>query len=418
MKVYFETYGCTLNKGDTLTMMSLLRERKHQLTNDISSADVIVINTCTVRMETEEKMKKRIKELVSTGKKLVVAGCLAGAEPALVTSLAPSASLIGPQSLESVVKAVEGDSRVVEIGSKPPTLLPKVHEGLIAVIPIADGCAGHCNFCITKLARRILRSYSMRAIKEAVQESVRRGAKEIELTGQDTAAYGLDLGGLVGLPDLVREISSVEGDFMIRVGMMTPDLAMRRLDEIIEAWSHPKVYKFFHIPVQSGNDRVLRLMGRKYTVEEFKALVKEIRSRIPQSNITTDVIVGHPGEDEDAFKDTLDLMRELKFERIHIAMYSLRPNTRSSMMPQVPGDVKRRRLKEAVSLYEELSLEVHKKYVGREMRVLALERGKGESVLARTENYIPVVLDMVELGRWYDVKIIDSSFFDLRGMII
>jgi len=222
----------------------------------------------------------------------------------------------------------------------------------------------------------------------------------------------------VGLPDLVREISSVEGDFMIRVGMMTPDLAMRRLDEIIEAWSHPKVYKFFHIPVQSGNDRVLRLMGRKYTVEEFKALVKEIRSRIPQSNITTDVIVGHPGEDEDAFKDMLDLMRELKFERIHIAMYSLRPNTRSSMMPQVPGDVKRRRLKEAVSLYEELSLEVHKKYVGREMRVLALERGKGESVLARTENYIPVVLDMVELGRWYDVKIIDSSFFDLRGMII
>nr|WP_054837073.1 tRNA (N(6)-L-threonylcarbamoyladenosine(37)-C(2))-methylthiotransferase [Metallosphaera hakonensis] len=410
MKIYFETYGCALNKGDTYSMMTLLKESKHEIVDDQNSAEVLVINTCAVRMETEEKMKKRIAELSRTGKKLIVAGCLAGAEPGLVSSLSPNASVIGPQSIGDIVKAVESPGKLISLDGEAPSNLPKIFEGLISVLPIADGCAGSCNFCITKLARKTLRSYTPRKIVETVREMIKRGAKEIELTGQDTAAYGLDMGGM-GLADLVREVSSLDGDFMIRVGMMTPELALRQLDQLLEAWDNPKVYKFFHLPVQSGSDETLKAMNRKYTVDEFRYLVKEIRKKFSPVNITTDIIVGHPGEDDDAFEETLNLMKEMRFERIHIAMYSLRPNTRSSMMKQVPGPVKKERLKRAVSLYEELSRDVHREYVGKRMRVLVLEKGKGDTVIGRTINYIPVILRNVKLGEWYDVRIDDSSFF-------
>ncbi|ABP94832.1 MULTISPECIES: tRNA (N(6)-L-threonylcarbamoyladenosine(37)-C(2))-methylthiotransferase [Metallosphaera] len=418
MRIYFETYGCALNKGDTYSMMTLLKGRNHEIVNSEEQADVLVINTCAVRMETEEKMKKRILELSKTGKKLVVAGCLAGAEPGLVMSLAPQSSLIGPQSIGDVVKAVESRERIVSLHGELPSVLPSVFEGLISVIPIADGCAGSCNFCITKLARKELRSYPPRMIVETARKAIEKGAKEIELTGQDTAAYGLDLGRDIRLADLVGEVSSLEGDFMVRVGMMTPELAMRQLDDLLDAWDNPKVYKFFHLPVQSGNDQVLRAMNRKYTLDEFREIVREIRKRFPLVNITTDIIVGHPGEDENAFEDTLNLMKELRFERIHIAMYSLRPNTRSAMMTQVPGPIKKERLKRAVTLYEELSREIHREYVGRKMKVLVLENGKDNTKIGRTLNYIPVIVKDADLGKWYEAEITDSSFFDLRGSIV
>mgnify|MGYP001772514178 CR=1 FL=1 len=418
MKVYIETYGCALNKGDTYIMMSILQDKGHEIVKDVKEADVIILNTCAVRLETEERMKQRIKELRKEGKKLVVAGCLAGAEPATVLSIAPEASLLGPQSVEKVAEVVESKERRIYLEGEKPLITPKVFEGKVAIIPIADGCAGDCSFCITKLARRKLRSYPPHLIVEAVKEAVSKGAVEIELTAQDTAAYGLDLGG-VRLSDLVKKVTEIEGDFMIRIGMMTPEQAMRDLDGLIEVLKDRKVFKFVHLPVQSGDDRVLKLMNRKYTVDEYKELVKEIRSKIPIVNITTDIIIGHPGEDEEAFNNTLELMKELKFERIHLAMYSIRPNTRSASMKQVPDPVKKARMQVANKLYEELAYEVHSEYVGSIANVITTEYGRKGSVIGRTINYIPVVIrDNIGLGKRVNVKITEASFFDLRGQLL
>ncbi|WP_258712655.1 tRNA (N(6)-L-threonylcarbamoyladenosine(37)-C(2))-methylthiotransferase [Stygiolobus caldivivus] len=399
-------------------MMSMLSERGHEIVKDAEDADVIVLNTCAVRLETEERMKQRIRELKKSNKKLVVAGCLAGAEPATVMSIAPEASLLGPQTVEKITEVVESKERKIYLEGEKPLFTPKVFEGRIAIIPIADGCAGDCSFCITKLARRKLRSYPPHLIVEAVREAVKKGAVEVELTAQDSAAYGLDLGG-IRLSDLVNKVVEIEGDFMIRIGMMTPEQAMRSLDELIEVLKNNKVFKFIHLPVQSGDDRVLRLMNRKYSVDEYKEMVMEIRSKIPVINVTTDIIVGHPGEDEEAFNNTLQLMRELKFERIHLAMYSIRPNTRSASMKQVPDPVKKARMQEANKLYEELAYEVHKEYVGSISNVITTEMGRKGSVIGRTLNYIPVVIrDSVELGKRVDVKVTEASFFDLRGHLL
>ncbi|ARM75140.1 tRNA (N(6)-L-threonylcarbamoyladenosine(37)-C(2))-methylthiotransferase [Acidianus manzaensis] len=418
MKVYFETYGCALNKGDTYIMMTLLQKRNHEIVSDLNKADVIVLNTCDVRLETGERMKSRIRELEKLGKKLVIAGCFAGAEPAVVKSLAPKASVIGPQALIKIVDAVESANSIFYISPEKIEETPKIFEGKISIIPIADGCAGDCNFCITKLARKILRSYSIRSIVNSVKEAVNNGAVEIELTGQDAAAYGLDLGGKVKLSDLLQEVLNVEGDFMIRIGMMTPEQFERDIDGILEVLKNRKMYKFLHLPVQSGDDNVLKLMNRKYTVDEYKDLVNEARSKIPNINITTDIIIGHPGEDEGAFQNTLNLMKELKFEKIHLAMYSLRPNTKSSLMKQIPDSVKKDRMKIAYKLYEDLSLQLHKEYLGKRMKILATEEGKNNTIIGRTMNYIPVVVKKSELGKWYDVEIIDYSFFDLKGVFV
>jgi MiaB-like tRNA modifying enzyme len=416
MRVYIETYGCALNRGDSAIMATLLTESGHVIVNDINEADAVILNTCAVRLETEERMKQRIRELSRSGKKLIVAGCLAGALPATVSSIAPQASLLGPQAVERVVEVVESNERKVVIDGSKATRVPKVLDGKIFIVPIADGCAGECNFCITKVARRKLRSYPLREIVNAVREAVAKGAVEVELTAQDTAAYGLDFGGTVRLPDLVREVAGVEGDFMVRVGMMTPEQAMTIIDGLVEVLKLDKVYKFVHLPVQSGSDKVLKLMNRKYAIDEYRALVKEIRAKVPDVSIATDIIIGHPGEEEEDFQETLSLMKEMRFERVHLAMYSVRPNTPSARMPQVPDKVKKERMNVAMKLYETLALEVHGQYVGRTLEALTTEYGRKGSVIGRLKNYIPVVIrNESQLGSWVKVRIEDASFYDLRG---
>ena len=418
--IYIETYGCALNRADSYVMMTLLKSEGYNFVEKPEDADIIILNTCAVRLETEERMKQRIKELNKLSKKLIVAGCMSSAEPATVLSISPNSSLIGPQAVEKIVDIVKSQDRKVILEGDRALITPRVFEGKIAIIPIADGCAGNCNFCITKLARRKLRSYPLREIVESAKYAIQNNAKEIELTGQDTAAYGLDLGGTINLTDVVNKIAEIDGDFMIRIGMMTPEQAMRIADDIIEVLKNPKVYKFIHLPVQSGDDRVLKLMNRKYTVDEYKELVLEIRRKIPFVNITTDIIIGHPGEDEEAFNNTLSLMKDLRFERIHLAMYSLRPNTRSASMPQVPDSIKKQRMQLANKLYEDIGFSVHSEYIGTVSKILTTEHGRKGSVVGRLINYIPVVIrnENAELGRWYNVKITEASFYDLRGVFI
>lgn len=416
MRVYIETYGCALNRGDSAIMATVLSERGHEITENLNEAEVVVINTCAVRLETEERMKQRIRELRRTGKRLVVAGCLAGALPATVSALAPEASILGPQAVERIAEVVESPERQVILEGTKAVKVPRMLEGKIFIVPIADGCAGECSFCITKLARRKLRSYPMREIVEAVKEAVAKGAVEVELTAQDTAAYGLDLGGKVRLPDLVEKVAEIEGNFMVRVGMMTPEQAMSIVDGLVEALKMEKVYKFVHLPVQSGSDKVLKLMNRKYTIDEYKRLVKELRSKVPGLSVATDIIVGHPGEDEEDFQQTLDLMKELRFERIHLAMYSIRPNTVSAGLPQVPDSVKKERMKTAMGLYESIAYDIHSEYVGKTVEVLTTELGRKGSVIGRLRNYIPVVVkNERSLGNWVKVVIEEASFYDLRG---
>jgi threonylcarbamoyladenosine tRNA methylthiotransferase CDKAL1 len=427
LRVYIETYGCALAHFDTELMKASLRARGHLITEDPGEADVIVVNTCAVRLDTEQRIVKRIREIrrLYPAKKLVVAGCLAAARPGLIARVAPEASMVSPQNSSMIWKAVESPQRVILLGGERDTSwIPKLGISWgVATIMIQEGCLGDCSFCITKKARRVLRSYEPRVIVETVRDLIARGAKEIRLTGQDTAAYGYDLPGKPTLADLVNTIlERVPGDYRIRIGMMTPEQAMRIMDDLLNVYEDERVYKFFHIPVQSGSDKVLRIMNRKYTVSDYEALVGSIRSKFPDAMVATDIIVGHPGEDEDDFEATLDLVRRLEFDRVHVAQYTIRPHTRSASMPQLPDSAKKDRSRRLMRLVEEVGLKRHRRYVGLEADALVAGRAyRTGSLLARLDNYYPVIAPANEgglVGRWVRVRILDATYYDLRGVIL
>jgi len=423
MKVYMENYGCPVNKADGAYMLSLLYKAGFNEAKSPDEADVIIINTCTVRKDTENNMVKRIRKLYALasrkGAKLIVAGCLPKAQPYLVNTVAPNASMLSPQNYDRIVDVALSKSRVVLLkGERRTDIVPMYVNGVVAAIPIAEGCLGNCSYCIVKLARGNLKSYPPRLIIERVKQALAKGVVEIDLTAQDTAAYGLDIG--TNLAELVSEITEINGDFMVRIGMMNPNLALKMLDELLEIYKHPKVYKFLHIPLQSGDNRVLKIMNRPYTVEEFKEIVREFRRKIPEINITTDIIVGHPGEDEKAFENTLKIMREIGFDRIHLAIYSLRPHTLSASMPQIPSAVKKARMKRAIKVMEKEAYKKHSRFIGRKVNVLVTETGRNNTLVGRTINYYPVILPPTEyiMGLWVKVEITDATFYDLRGKVI
>ncbi len=426
-RVYIETYGCALNHGDTSIMKTAMLKRGHTIVDSIEDADVVIINTCTVRMETEQRMIHRIKTLyrycMDSGKKLVVAGCMAKAQPYLVASIAPSASLVSPQNASRIYVAVESRERVVLLlGDRDRNVLGSHLEKHIAYIPIQDGCLGNCSFCIVKNARRKLVSYPIELIIDTVEKVVRKGAVEIAITGQDTAVYGLDLYGRQMLPRLVRAIvEQVKGVYRIRIGMMNPDTMSSILDELVDVLnSFDKVYRFLHIPVQSGSNHVLKIMRRRYTVDEYRAIVKELKRRVRDIAIATDIIVGHPGESEEDFLETIKLVKELEFDRIHIARYTVRPNTYSASLPQIPSRVVKDRLKRIIEVMEDTCLKKNRRYLDKILDAFITEYNNG-SYTGRLDNYTPVIIPSdkaLEIGCYKRVLIREATFYDLRGIVV
>lgn len=421
--IYFETYGCTLNKADTALMKSIALDRGYGVVDSPEKAEVIVINTCTVRLDTEVKMLKRIRELYKlfgNSKCIVVAGCMAAAQPYTIKKVAPKVVLVSPQNIVRFLEAMESGQDLI-LGERDTTYLKPCVEGAVAAVPIAEGCVGQCSFCITKLARRRLRSYKAETVVKAVEEAVRRGAVEIELAAQDSGCYGLDIGSR--LPDLIKEIlDKVEGRYMLRIGMTNPDTVFDIVDELVEVLREPRVYKYLHIPLQSADDRVLKLMKRRYTYDEFKYLVLEFRRKVVGISIATDIIVGHPGEDDEAFERTVKAVEELQFDKVHIAQYTIRPRTESAAMKQVPEHVKKFRSSTLAKVVERVGLEVNQEYIGSLAKVVVTHKSIRGNAIGRTYNYKPVVLIGDEasyrLGGEHTAFISSATFFDLRGYFV
>jgi MiaB-like tRNA modifying enzyme len=264
--VYIETYGCAVNRADTEIMKGLLANAGHQITNDWKKADVIIINTCIVKHTTMNRMLSRIRFFKENfaSDRIIIAGCISKPFSKKVEEINPHASMLGTEAISEIVKVIDsvmkGNRIKILEGDDIKVKIPRLRENKnIAIIEISSGCLGACSFCVTRFARGKLRSYPPENIVEEVKAALKEGCREIWLTSQDNGCYGFDIG--TNLAELLKKITTeVRGKYMIRVGMMNPHFARHILKELLEAYRSKKIYKFIHVPVQSGSNKVLKIM--------------------------------------------------------------------------------------------------------------------------------------------------------------
>ncbi len=423
MKLYIDTFVCTYNNADSQIMAGLLNENNAILTDAPEDADVIIMNTCYVKHPTEQKVINNIQKIIKQfpEKKLIISGCMVEIDPVKLEKAAPDASWIGPHRIQStpdVIKSVLKGKIVRATGYTKDSKVfqPKIRSNpIIHIIQICEGCDGKCSYCGTRFARGSLQSYPSDLIKLEAENAVSEGCVEIQLTAQDSAAYGKDIGET--LSGLMNRIADIEGDFKIRVGMMHPKSMMDDVEGIIKAFKRDKFYKFLHIPIQSGNNEVLRDMNRCHTVEEFKAILSRFKEEIPDISISTDIIVGYPTEDDDAFSDSMQLVEEIKPDFLHISKYMHRPGTISSDLEEIGYESMRERSKALTDLKSRISLEKNLELVGTDHRVLVTNIGSKGGYLARTNSYKTVIIEDTSMGSFLDVSITKAMPTYLKGQI-
>ncbi len=383
-----------------MEIVESMLEKGHELVSTPENADIIIIGTCVVIKHTENYMLRRIEELSKFNKKMVVYGCLPSIKNLILNN--KNISTIKP-----------GEIPLINGIAHQPEDVPSFENTL--TIPIAQGCTGHCTYCISKLARGRLRSYEPEKIIEKFKMGVKKGFKEIRLSALDTAAYGLDIN--TNLAELLNKLSNIDGDFKIRVGMMEPSNTLKILPDLIESFKTEKIFKFFHVPFQSANDRILGLMGREYTSKEFKEIVENIRKNFEHYTFSTDVIVGFPGEDEDSFSDTVSLVKYIRPDILNITRYSPRDGTVAFKLKPVKSAISKEWSLKLTEMHRKIGTERNMELLSSIKRVLVTEKGKMD-YLARTDGYRPVILKNVSINNYYDVKIVGYSAFYLYGEIL
>lgn len=414
MRAHIKTYGCTLNQADSEIIASVLKRDDVEIVGDESSADVIVVNTCTVKNATSQKILYMLNNLDKAGRKVVVTGCMAGANQNLIEKYAPEASIVTTQNIDSIGDAVffASNSRKVVLNahSKIDRLaLFEPNNSVIAKIPINDGCLSNCSFCETKFARGPLNSFSDKLIINAIDQSIKRGAKEIQLTSQDTGAYGIERG--TNIAELMNRIADIDGFFKVRVGMLNPEHLGKYFDGFVDAIKNRKFYKFVHLPVQSGSDKVLGDMKRKYTVAAFNSYVEELRRKVPDVTIETDIIVGFPTETEKDFCKTINLVETTRPDVTNISRFSARPHALASRMEQNSHEIINFRSNRLARAVREVQHQINDRFIGKKLDVIITELND-KSINGRNAGYKQVVIpngkDM-QLGSVHEVLISSAS---------
>jgi MiaB-like tRNA modifying enzyme len=359
-----------------------------------------------VKGKTERRMLRRIRELRKNigNRKLVVAGCMPTLQSDLISKVAPDSLLFGTYEYDNIPDALIDDEH-------QDTLTPvyPMHRPGIGIIPLSTGCLGECAYCIVRLIKGELHSYPPEQIIGEVEIFKERGAHEVWLTSQDLANYGIDRGNRM-LPWLLASIMEVAGGMKIRLGMMNPANVIPMLDSLIEVYEDPRIYKFAHIPVQSGSDRVLSKMGRPYSSEDWRDIVKALRSRFPRFTISTDIIVGFPSENEDDFHSTLSLIEEVGPDIVNLSRYEHRPGTPASRMKSLQGSEVKRRSREASRVISRITRNANEDWVGWRGGVLVSEVGSRGGHVGRNDFYKPIILgEEVEIGSTVNATITGAN---------
>jgi threonylcarbamoyladenosine tRNA methylthiotransferase CDKAL1 len=428
-KIHIETYGCSFNSADGETMAGVLAESGFQLIDDPDQADLVIMNTCTVKDRTYLNFEKRFHQLKQaadngTGPQLVISGCIPRAYEK--SDLLEDVSALGPDSIGDITQVVRGTLdgkkiRNIRSGENRSTLKDRMHlparrqNPVIELLPISSGCLSACTFCQTRLARGRLLSYRPGDIISRAKKAVGEGARELWLTSQDTGAYGKDCD--YPLTRLLKGLCEIDGDFRIRLGMTSPIWIHEDLDPILDAMGHEKMFKFLHIPLQSGSNRVLADMKRGNTREQFVEICDAFHARFPLGAVMTDIIIGFPTETENDYLATLSVIKRVGTAAVNRSKFSPRPGTSAAAMKRISGEIVSRRSRELNEVVRRVARQYIQRWLGKTERVITAEYKKDGSVMAHNSSYRPVVLQGDwPLGQWLDVQFNACTDFHLEGI--
>lgn len=446
MNVLFISLGCDKNLVDTEVMLGILAAKGHQMTDDETQADIVVVNTCCFIHDAKEESIQSILEMAELKKggrlkALIVTGCLAQRYQSEILEEIPEVdAVLGTTSYEEIGKVIEGilSESPMERGDAKLTMkdidyLPEVDTrrlvttgGHFAYLKIAEGCDKHCTYCIIPKIRGNFRSVPMEHLIEEAEQLAEEGVKELILVAQETTLYGVDIYGEKKLPELLRRLSAISGLRWIRILYCYPEEITEELIQVIK--EEPKVCHYLDLPIQHANDEILKRMGRRTSKQQLEDIIGRLREEIPDITLRTTLITGFPGETQEQHEELLDFVDEMEFDRLGVFTYSPEEDTPAAQMPeQIQEDVKAERQAELMELQQDIVFEQAEEMIGREMLVMIEGKVADENAyVGRTYRDAPNVDGLIfvntdeELmsGDFAKVKVIGATEYDLIGELI
>lgn len=430
MKVAFYTLGCKVNQYETNGMIQAFLEKGYEIVDFTEKSDIYIINTCTVTSISDKKSRQMIRRTKQLNPEAIVVavGCYAQVAKDKLEEIKDIDLILGISEKTEIIKYVEEEikernpktyisdvmhqKQFVDFGSVNYTDKNRV------AIKVQDGCNQFCTYCIIPYARGRIRSRKIENVKKEVEDLAQKGIKEIVITGIHVASYGKDLEENIGLIDLLEEINKIDGIERIRLSSLEPTLIteefVKRLSKLAKICDH------FHLSLQSGCNETLKRMNRHYTTEDFKEATELLRKTYPNVALTTDIIVGFPGETEEEFNITYEFLKEINFYKMHVFKYSPRHGTKAEKMPnQIDGNIKEERSKKLIELSDKNEINQNKRYINKNLDVLIEEFEEGY-YKGHTTNYIMVKIQENTnnlQNKIVTVKIIDNEGIDLIGKI-
>ena len=369
MKIFLDTIGCRLNQAEIERYAVQFTMMGHELVPDAASADLVVVNTCSVTAAAASDSRGKVRSAAKNGARVVVTGCWSTMEPEIAAAMKGVTAVIPNGEKDTLPASVLGiDSEIFDQEPLKRVILPGIHARTRAFIKIQDGCDNHCTFCVTHLVRGSSRSVSKERVLKDAEAAARAGGNEIVLTGVNLGAWGLDMEPAEELADLIEFLLRETDIPRIRLSSLE---SWNLSDRFVRLWENPRMCPHFHLPLQSGSGSVLRRMARRTTPAEFRRLTEAAIAVNPDFGITTDVIAGFPGESGSEFAETLDFIEGIRFSGGHVFPYSIRPGTAAARMKdQVPESVKKERAKQLRDLFERKKERFESSFIGSEQKVL------------------------------------------------
>ncbi len=424
---YIETYGCQMNVYDSELVAKMMEQSGYSKSNDFNSADAIFLNTCSIREKAEETVHNRLDNFQHLKRKnpsllIGVLGCMAQNLKDVILEDKPYVDIIlGPDSYRNIPKIIENRSESIDhlVDTKLSKfemydeLFPSRNEGVNSWVSIMRGCNKFCTFCIVPFTRGRERSRPIESIVREIEKGVEEGFVEFTLLGQNVNSYRTPNGRF---PELLDAVASIEGVKRLRFSSPHPRDVDDGMLEVMAA--HDNICNHVHLPLQAGNDRILKRMNRTYTKEEFLNLADKIREYMPGCSLTTDVIVGFPGETEEEFLDTLDVINRVGFNFAFMFKYSSRPGTKAAeFTDQIEEDIKQNRLERLIDDQLKNTLKENQRLVGKTVKVLVEKDSKKskQQWSGRTEGNMWVIFDK---GHEKVGDIVDIKIYDARGVTL